>query len=127
MVVCAPVTGSSLPAIACDGAANFVVAWESGAQDGDATGVFARGFDASGAALGGEFQVNTYTTGNQRFASVSSNASGEVVVSWASADQDGDDDGVFAQRLLLLVAGVLRRAGHSRAVKAVIDAGRARA
>jgi hypothetical protein len=48
---------------------------------------------------GGEFQVNTYTTGHQHWTSVSSDGSGNFVVAWESKDQDGSGYGVFGQRL----------------------------
>ena len=88
----------TLPAVAADGAGNFVVVWQS-ALDGSASGVFARRFDAAGAPLGPEFQVNSYTTGAQRRPAVAMNGSGAFVVVWESGNaQDGSDAGVFGQR-----------------------------
>jgi hypothetical protein len=80
------------------GGGGFVVSWTSQTQDGDGLGVFARRFDTAGAALGGEMQVNSYTTGNQSTAAVRAGASGEFVVTWTSAGQDGSGNGVFARR-----------------------------
>jgi hypothetical protein len=48
--------------------------------------------------LGSEFQVNTYTTDNQRLAAIASDPLGNFVVVWASDDQDGDGTGVFGRR-----------------------------
>jgi len=48
--------------------------------------------------FGSEFQVNTYTTGEQNHPDVGMNAAGEFVVTWWSEDQDGSEAGVFAQR-----------------------------
>jgi hypothetical protein len=48
--------------------------------------------------VGTEFQVNTYTTSQQRFAAVAANAVGNFVVVWTSYTQDGTADGVFGQR-----------------------------
>ena len=77
---------------------SFVVAWESSASlDGDLIGVFGQRYTAEGAPLGGEFQVNTYTTVNQRGPAICCSASG-FVVSWASYEQDGDGAGIFGQR-----------------------------
>ena len=46
--------------VASDDEGNFVVVWEDvDGQDGDAHGVFAQRFDASGVPLGPQFQVNT--------------------------------------------------------------------
>ncbi len=54
------------PTLAMDNAGNFVVAWQSFGQDGDGYGVYARRYDATGAALDtSEFLVNTSTDGNQ--------------------------------------------------------------
>ena len=47
---------------------------------------------------GGEFLVNTYTTDDQRFASVAMDASGNFVVVWESGGQDGSGFGAYAQR-----------------------------
>jgi hypothetical protein len=85
------------PSVAFDGAGNFVIAWLS-AQDGSNWGVFGRRFDAFGAPLGGEFAINTYTTGFQFGASVSTDPAGNFVVAWVSNGQDGDGSGVFFRR-----------------------------
>src|SRR5262245_1317129 len=61
---------------------NFVVIWDSKGQDGSATGIVGRLFDASGAPVGGEFPVNVTTTETQGLASVASNAAGNFVVTW---------------------------------------------
>jgi hypothetical protein len=46
-------TNSQLvPAVAVDGAGNFVVVWDSFAQDGSSYGVFGRRYDAAGAQRG---------------------------------------------------------------------------
>jgi hypothetical protein len=86
------------PTIAFDGSGRFVVAWTSYLGDGDQAGIFGRRYDASGAPLGGEFQINTYTTGLQRSPEVAVDTAGNFVVVWASYNQDGSKDGVFAQR-----------------------------
>jgi hypothetical protein len=86
------------PSVASDGEGNFVVVWTSYDQDGDSRGVFGQRFDATAVPQGGEFRVNSYTTGSQAVARVASDANGNVVVIWWGADQDGDGLGVFAQR-----------------------------
>ena len=52
-----------IPAIASLSDGGFVVTWNSAtsgtAGDGNSTGVFGQRFDAAGAMVGGEFQVNT--------------------------------------------------------------------
>ena len=48
---------------------------------------------------GGEFQVNTYTTSRQRYASVSGvGTAGDFVVAWRDDTQDGSGAGIFGQR-----------------------------
>jgi hypothetical protein len=103
------------PRIALDHEGNFVVAWQSNpyvrndttAQDGDNAGVFARRFASDGSPRGTEFQVNTYTTGDQEHPDVASAENGNFVVVWgsaptlgnpASSGQDGFSSGVYAQR-----------------------------
>jgi hypothetical protein len=73
------------------GPAHRVVVWTSVEQDGSGLGVFGR---VDG---GGEFRVNTYTTGYQAGASVAIAEGGNFVVVWTS-DQDGSESGVFGQR-----------------------------
>jgi hypothetical protein len=50
-----------------------------------------------GALVGIEFQVNSYTTGQQRRAAAAMEGNGDFVVVWQSA-RDGDAYGIFAQR-----------------------------
>ena len=51
------------PSVAADSAGNFVVVWHelSPGQDGSDFGIFGQRYDSSGAPLGPEFRVNTYT------------------------------------------------------------------
>jgi hypothetical protein len=78
---------------------DFVVIWDSYGQEGPGYGygVFGQRFDSAGVAQGGEFQVNTYTTGNQFFPAVAMDDAGDFVVVWSSP-QDGSSYGVFGQR-----------------------------
>jgi S-layer family protein len=95
------------PALAVDAGGNFVVVWISydpvgPSQDGSLAGIFGQRFSAAGTRLGGEFQVNTYTTGFQYGPTVAMASSGtfdgNFVVAWESAGQDGSGYGVFGQR-----------------------------
>ncbi len=85
------------PAVAgADG--DFVVAWESQNQDGGSGyGVFGQRYESAGAAAGREFQVNSYTTGDQIAPGVAADG-GAFVVAWNSRYQDGSSWGVFGQR-----------------------------
>ncbi len=87
-----------LLAVAMDADGDFVVAWESNGQDGSGYGIYAQRYNAAGIAQGGEFQVNSFTTGNQRSPTVAMDADGDFVVTWASVGQDGSGYGVYAQR-----------------------------
>jgi hypothetical protein len=77
---------------------HFVITWQSNGQDGSDTGVFARMYDSNGTPLGDEFQVNSYTAGDQQSTGVAMNASGDFVIAWNSLGQDGSHWGVYAQR-----------------------------
>jgi hypothetical protein len=86
------------PSVAADPSGNFVVVWSSNGQDGPGLGLFGQRYAGSGAPLGPEFRVNTYTTNTQTLPSVAVDASGNLVVVWRSIGQDGSGDGVFGQR-----------------------------
>jgi nitrate reductase NapAB chaperone NapD len=86
------------PSVAADAAGNLVVVWQSSTQDGSNYGVFGQRYASSGAPLGSEFRINTYTTDDQTYPSVAADTAGNFVVVWQSRDQDGSDYGVFGQR-----------------------------
>jgi hypothetical protein len=91
------------PIVASDSAGNFVVAWEGYPQEAGTLGVFGQRYSGAGAPLGGEFRVNTYTTGNQFLPFAASDPSGNFLVAWTSDMQDGSGYGVFAQRYSMIV------------------------
>jgi hypothetical protein len=74
----------------------FLVVWEGQAPAEDGFGIFGQRYASTGAPVGGEFRVNSYTTGDQRYPSVG--GSGEFFVAWESNGQDGSGLGVYAQR-----------------------------
>jgi len=90
-------SGKNGQSVAMSPSGDFVVVWSSDDQDGDGGGVFAQRYDAAGNKLGGEFQVNTYTTGKQNYPVVAENESHQFVVAWQSYGQDGDNEGIFAR------------------------------
>src|SRR5262245_48343650 len=97
------------PVVVQDPAGGFVVIWRSPASAGDTSGdgIWARRFDAAGAPRGDEFQVNTWTTGDQRAPAVAANGSHGFIVVW---DSDGgspgtDTDSVSVQGQLLDATG----------------------
>jgi len=86
------------PSVASDASGNFVVVWNGNGQ-GDDAGLFGRRFDATGAPLGAEFLVNTYTTQTQIGVAVTSDANGNFVVVWQdNSGEDGSQYGIFGQR-----------------------------
>jgi hypothetical protein len=91
------------PATAADASGNFVVVWTSAGQDGSSSGVFGQRFLSSGAPLGPEFRVNTYTTQAQNAPAVATDPLGNFVVSWSSNAQDGSAYGIFGQRYNMIV------------------------
>src|SRR6185503_15317187 len=87
------------PATAMDADGDFVVVWQSVAQDqvtGTNDGVYAQRYDAAGVPQGGEFLVNNTTLGNQSKPQVAMDAAGDFVVAWESPDAAGS--GIFARR-----------------------------
>jgi hypothetical protein len=92
------------PKITSDAAGNFVVVWHSNGQDGSATGVFGRRFNAAAAPVSGDFQVNVYTSNHQQYPVVSAIADGRFTVAWESGNnvggptQDGNNYGSYARR-----------------------------
>ena len=73
------------PEVALGPGDDFVVTWQSfGSPGSDTSGqsILARRFDAAGSAQGGDFQVNSYTTGNQIAPAVAIAPGGELLVSW---------------------------------------------
>ncbi len=84
--------------IAMDSDGNFVITWTSNIQDGGTEGIFAQRYNSTGVPQGSEFQVNTYITDGQRYSSAAMDSSGNFVITWTSWGQDGDSEGIFAQR-----------------------------
>ena len=83
------------PSVAVDTAGRYTIVWTG--QDVSGGGVFARQYSAAG-PLGPEFQVNTYTTGDQFLPRVSAGPGGIGVV-WQSTGQDGSGAGVYGRLL----------------------------
>ncbi|MDH6061708.1 cadherin repeat domain-containing protein [Chrysosporum bergii ANA360D] len=68
----------------------FVVVWESNGQDGSGYGVYGQRYNANGTKNGGEFQVNTATSGHQNASSVAALSGGLFMVTWTSMIQGTD-------------------------------------
>jgi hypothetical protein len=81
------------PSVAAASDGRFVVVWrrDTGADIG------VRRYDSVGSPQGGEFVVNSYTTGNQHRPDVTIAADGSFVVAWANGSGYSGDD-IFARR-----------------------------
>jgi hypothetical protein len=93
------------PDVAVHDDGSFVVTWASDYVDGSLVGVAARRFDATGAAIGPEFVVNTYTTGWQASyrsgPRVAGGGDGSFVVVWSGENGSGgggDDYNISGRR-----------------------------
>lgn len=88
------------PAVAADGEGGFLVVWQSFGSSGSDTSGFSiqgRRYGPDGLPLGGEFQVNTYTTGNQTAPGVAVDDAGNFLVVWECDASDGDAEGIRAR------------------------------
>ena len=77
---------------------DYVVVWTDEVTSGNFADVYAQQYYANGDIKKAAFQVNTYATGEQQWASVASDASGRFVVTWTSEGQDGNGEGVYLRR-----------------------------
>lgn len=80
------------PEVAMDSQGNFVVVWSGGGTDTSSSGISGQRFDSDGNPVGGQFQVNTYTTDSQDRPAVAMDPLGNFVVVWESYGSDGTDD-----------------------------------
>jgi hypothetical protein len=93
-----PVGDQGRPAVAADAAGKIVVAWDS-AADSDGASVQAQRFSSDGAAAGTEFQVNTFTTGDQLLVTVAADPDGGFIAAWDNAGASpGDGEGSVRAR-----------------------------
>lgn len=88
----------SHPSVAMERNGSFIVTWSSNGQDGSGWGIYAQRYNSNGVPLGSELKVSTYTAGDQVYPSVATASDGGFVVTWHSNGQDGNGDGVYAQR-----------------------------
>ena len=76
---------------------NFVVTWTGGSTPaGPDSEVFGQRFASDGSLVGGEFLINTYTTGDQFGASVAADTAGNFVVAWVSDGSFGTDSSYYS-------------------------------
>jgi hypothetical protein len=84
--------------VAVDADGDFVVAWYSNGSGTDSSGysVHIQRYASDGSTVGGEFQANAYTTGNQLAPAVSMDAGGDFVVAWHSDGSAGTDSSTYS-------------------------------
>jgi len=85
-------------AVAAAGSGDFVVVWQSAAQDSSGYTVAGQRFSSAGPPLGPEFRVNAYTSNDQEEPAVAVGANGDFVVAFTSYGADGAQRGIAARR-----------------------------
>ena len=85
--------GQMYPSIASLMNDNYVVTWQS--NIGDGWDIYGQIFDNIGNKIGVEFKVNTITTSDQQYPSISSLVNSNFVILWNSNGQDGNGQGVY--------------------------------
>ncbi len=81
------------PAVVMGADGDYSIVWVSEGQDGDQGGIYADtiAWDDSGTSGTGEILVNTTTVGDQRAPDIAADATGNLIITWTSTGQDGDD------------------------------------
>lgn len=114
--------GQSYPMVAMDANGGFVIAFtDNDGRDGDSYGVFLQTYDGDGNAIGGNVQVNSTTTGTQRWAALALNGNGHLVLAW-NGNGLSDADGIHAQRFVFGTDGDSNTVSRNVEVTAVNDA-----
>ena len=89
----------TLPDVAMDDAGNFAITWQSANEDGSGKTIAARLYNNLGQPQGSGLIVNEFVAGDQEAPAVAMNSiTGDFVILWQSANQDGDGDAVVGQR-----------------------------
>jgi hypothetical protein len=66
------------------GGGAFVVMWTDFVQDGAGAGIFGQRYDSTGAPAGGEFQVNSYTQGQELLPRLAAAPGNAFIAVWSS-------------------------------------------
>ncbi len=102
------------PAVARDGAGNFIAVWQAQERNGTFEDIYAQQISASGAKIGLIFVVNTVRESAQRFPTVAADRFGNFVIVWQSFDPTQGSFGWHLQGQLFRKDG--RRVGKEFAV-----------
>ncbi|MEW6536473.1 MAG: hypothetical protein AB1454_12760 [Candidatus Auribacterota bacterium] len=81
--------------VAFDGT-NYLVTWQSYGQDGAQGGIYGQRVSKTGSKVGSEFQINTYTSGDQTGCAIEFDGTNYLVI-WQGPGQDGNGYEVFGQ------------------------------
>ena len=90
---------SSSTGAVCLSNGNFMVYWSSFGSNSDGTDIWARCFDATGAALTDEFKINSTTVGEQAQVSASISPTGEVTFVYYSDNSSNNGQREIYQRV----------------------------
>jgi hypothetical protein len=118
----------AVTSVAADGDRDYVVVWDSPGSSGtDVIGqsVQARRYASDGSSQGAPFQVNTYTTSDQRVPAVATAVDGDFVVVWSSDGSSGSDThatSILGQRFSAPAAAAPPVPALSRAAKSGLGA-----
>ena len=86
------------PSVAISNDGSFIITWNSNGQEGYGNlGIYAQKYNSDGSLNGGEFHINTYTTGIQQTPFIAMADNGKFTIIWNGAGQ-GDTAGIFAQK-----------------------------
>ena len=88
-----------VPSISAIGG-DYMIVWTSLGQDGSREGVFGQSVHEDGSLVGGEFQVNTTTAGQQMQPAVASDGAENFLVVWTSYTFSPNGFDLFAQRYI---------------------------
>lgn len=85
------------PSVSMSSTGEFVVVWSSIGTDSSGFAAMGQRYYSDGIALGSEFLINTYQSGDQFSPCASMNGIGDFAVVWQSDSQDGSGWGIFGQ------------------------------
>ncbi len=89
--------GQAYPKVISLKTGDFVVSWLRCCWDDSGYEIFGQMYDSAGNKKGNEFQINTYSQGNQVYAEMAPLKNGDFVICWDSENQDGSERGIFGQ------------------------------
>jgi len=84
--------------VAVDGSGNYVIVWQQYNSSNGTSEVYFQRYDDTYSADGSATLINSTTAQNQIAPTVEMDESGNFTVAWVSYGQDGDGNGIYAQR-----------------------------